>query len=73
MYTMKKVVAWNYIHTLIKDNKIDIKSFCRRKHISYGNFARILREETDMKVSTMLLIAEMLKIEDLNELFREER
>ena len=70
---MKKQVAWSYIHRLIKDNKVDIKSFCKKKHISYGNFARIIREQTDMKVSTMLLIAEMLKIEDLNELFREER
>ena len=53
-----------------KANKIDIKAFCKKKGISYGSFSRILREHTDLKVSNLFLIAEMLKIEDINELLR---
>lgn len=63
-------VAWSYIEYQIKATKCDIKAFCKKKNISYGNFCRILREHSDMKVSNLILIAEMLKIEDMNELLR---
>ena len=57
----KYEIAWEFIDFQIKANKIDI---------SYGSFSRILREHTDLKVSNLFLIAEMLKIEDINELLR---
>lgn len=66
----KYEVAWSFIDFQIRANKIDIKAFCKKKGISYGSFSRILREHTDLKVSNLFLIAEMLKIEDINELLR---
>ena len=67
---MKYEIAWSYIDEMIKHKKIDVKHFCKRKGISYGNFSRIIREHADMKVSNLILIAEMIKVEDINELFR---
>lgn len=67
---MKYEIAWSYIDEMIKHKKIDVKHFCKKKGISYGNFSRIIREHTDMKVSNLFLIAEMLRVEDINEIIR---
>lgn len=67
---MKYEIAWSYIDEMIKHKKVDVKHFCRKKGISYGNFSRIIRERCDMKVSNLFLIAEMLKVDDINELIR---
>lgn len=67
---MKYELSWEFIDYQIKAQKIDIKAFCKKKQISYGSFSRVIREHTDLKVSNLILIAEMLKIEDINTLFR---
>lgn len=65
----KYEIAWEFIDFQIKANKIDIKAFCKKKGISYGSFSRIIREHTDLKVSNLFLIAEMLKVNP-NDLLR---
>lgn len=67
---MNYEIVWSFIDYTIKANKIDVKLFCKKKGISYGNFSRIIREHTDCKVSNLLLIAEMLKV-NIQDLFRE--
>ena len=69
---MKYEVAWEFIEFQIKANRVDVKAFCKKKGISYGNFSRIIREHTDCKVSNLLLIAEMIKVEP-NDLLRKVR
>ena len=49
---------WKKIDRLLDD--INVKSECRKYQVSYSNFGRVLREHADMKVSNLIILADML-------------